>query len=336
MKVALNFADGRTHFLDTRVDETVVDAALRNGIFIPVDCREGVCATCRGTCASGNYELRYVHGDALTQEELNQGAVLCCQMVPSSDCVIDFDFKSGIAVAGEPKSLRTSLRSVHWVSDAVAVLEVDLPQGTRFEYLAGQYAHLRVPGTSSWRSYSFVNAPKPDGRLRFIIRMLSKGDMSEYLRGRARVGDSLDLQGPFGTFYLRKITRPVFFLAGGTGISPFLGMLEKLFADNDLSQPVSLLYGVTNAEDLCEVDRLKSFAATIPGFNLQLIAVNAPQGWMGARGVVTDLLCERDLNGGEVDVYVCGPPPMVDAARAFFNDKGLNNLNLFAEKFSAS
>lgn len=336
MKVALNFADGRTHFVDIKVDETVVDAALRNGILLPVDCREGVCATCRGTCALGDYELRYVHEDALTQKELDEGAVLCCQMVPSSDCVIDFDFKSGIAVATEAKIFRTSLRSVDCVSDAVSVLEVDLPRETRFEYLAGQYAHLRVPGTSSWRSYSFVNAPKPDGRLRFIIRMLSTGDMSDYLRGRACAGDFVDLQGPFGTFYLRKVIRPVFFLAGGTGISPFLGMLEELFANGDPDQPVSLLYGVTNAEDLCEVERLESFAATIPGFSFQTVAVNAPHGWTGARGVVTDLLYDRDLYGGEVDVYVCGPPPMVDAVRGFFSDKGLDNVNLFAEKFSAS
>lgn len=336
MQVALNFADGRTHFVAVAADETIVDAALRKGIVLPTDCREGVCSTCRGTCVSGDYELRYAHEDALTQKERDEGAVLCCQMVPRSDCVIDFDFDSGITLAADPETIGAALSGVERVSDAVSILELRLPEGTSLEYLAGQYAHLRVPGTSAWRSYSFARAPNAGERLKFIVRTLPAGEMSDYLRVRVRVGDLIDLQGPFGTFYLRKVTRPVFFLAGGTGISAFLGMLDGLSMRGAPGQPVELLYGVTDAEDLCDVERLESYAATIPGFRFRTIAVNAPSGWTGARGLVTDLLDTRDLHGGDVDVYVCGPPLMVDAVRAIFRGKGLDKARLYAEKFSAS
>jgi anthranilate 1,2-dioxygenase reductase subunit len=336
LRVALNFADGHTRFVDVHEHETLVEAALRNAIVLPVDCREGVCATCRGVCVAGEYDLQFVHEDALSGAELAEGAVLSCQMRPRTDCVVRFDFDSALSLRTAPQGVhRARLRSIERVSPAVSIVELELEPDANLQYLPGQYAHLRVPGTNACRSYSFANAPNGAGRLRFVVRMLPRGEMSDYLRTRAATGDAIDLEGPFGSFYLRRRTRPVLMLAGGTGLSAFLGMVEQLQAAPPTGQAVTLLYGVTDAADFCELGRLLDCAAANPDFGFRTIAVQAPPHWQGRLGVVTDLLDEVDLNGGQLDVYVCGPPPMVAATYEAFRSRQLD-VRIHAEKFAAS
>lgn len=337
LRVALNFADGHTQFVDVHEHETLVDAALRNAVVLPVDCREGVCGTCRGVCVSGEYDLQFVHEDALSRAELAEGAVLSCQMRPRTNCVVQFDFDSTLPLrAAAPRRVHLArLRSIERVSEAVSIVELELEPEANLQYLPGQYAHLRVPGTNARRSYSFANAPNHARRLRFVIRMLPRGEMSDYLRTRAAAGDAIDLEGPFGSFYLRRRTRPVLMLAGGTGLSAFLGMVEQLQAAPATGQAVTLLYGVTDAADLCELNRLSDCAAANPDFGFRTIAVQAPPHWQGRLGVVTDLLDEVDLNGGQLDVYVCGPPPMVAATYEAFRSRQLD-VRIHAEKFAAS
>lgn len=338
-KLALNFSDDRTYFVDATSNETVVDAALRHNIMLPVDCREGVCGTCRAQCVSGDYRLDYVHPETVSQDDLAGGAVLCCQMYAKTDCVIHFDLDSSLVASraqNAPSALKKAIvRQITHVSDAVAILDMELEAGGTLDYLPGQYAHLQVPDTKVWRSYSFATAPAT-GFLRFIIRLLPSGEMSDYLRTRARIGDVLDMEGPFGVFYLRRLTRPVLFVAGGTGISAFLGMLDTLRGVDQPAHPITLLYGVTHSQDFCEMERLQAFSAAIPGFRFRTIAVNAAPEWTGRRGVVTDLLQDDDFHVDGTDMYICGPPPMVNAVQDIIRQKGLANVHLYTEKFAAS
>lgn len=337
LRVALSFADDRTLFVDVGSHETVVEAAMRNGIMLPVDCREGVCGTCRGVCTSGEYDLDFVHEDTLSPSELREGAVVTCQMRPRTPCVIQFDFDSTVATLGAApmRTHNARLHSIERVCNTVCAIELELAEDANLEYLPGQYAHVRAPGTDSWRSYSFANAMDGTNRVRFIIRILPSGDMSNYLRTRATVGDAIELRGPFGSFYLRKRTRPVLMLAGGTGISAFLGMLDELREARAMGLAVTLLYGVTNAEELCELDRLRDCATANADFTFHTIATHAPPQWQGRRGLVTELLDEIDLNHGQLDVYACGPPAMVAAASEEFRRRNLD-VHLYTEKFLAS
>lgn len=335
-RVALSFADGRTQFVDVYEHETLVEAALRSAIVLPVDCREGVCGTCRGLCVAGEYELQFVHEDTLSSAELAEGAVLSCQMRPRTDCVVQFDFDSTVAMRSPTPAREARLRSIERISESVAIVELDLAAGANLEYLPGQYCHLRVPGTDSWRSFSFANAPElGGGRLRFVARMLPAGQMSDYLRARARPGDAIEVEGPFGCFYLRKRTRPVLMLAGGTGLSAFLGMIDRLRGATATGQAVTLLYGVSDAADFCELHHLRDCAALNPDFDFHIIAAHAAPEWQGRRGLVTDLLDQVDLNEGRLDVYVCGPPAMVAAAYEEFRRRRLE-VRIYVEKFSAS
>ncbi|NVK43281.1 MAG: anthranilate 1,2-dioxygenase electron transfer component AntC [Oceanospirillaceae bacterium] len=337
-KVALNFADGRTHFIGVNAGETVLDAALRQGMTIPVDCREGVCATCKGTCQSGNYQLEYVDEDALTEAELEKGAVLTCQMRVASDCAVRFDFDSTLCTSAGPEVIDATVKAVEIVSESTAIVHIDA--GSRpgqLDFLPGQYAHVQVPGTDEWRSYSFACKPNENNQLQFLIRLLSQGVMSDYLRDRAKPGDKLRLKAPLGAFYLHKVTRPLILVAGGTGLAAFLGMLDEMAADPArCTQPVTLFYGVTQVVDLCEMERIQKYAEQLPNFSYRSIVMKASEGWQGPVGVVTDLFEEHHFNGGEVDAYLCGPPPMVDAVKGWLDQRQMGNSDVYYEKFSAS
>lgn len=337
-KVALNFSDGRTKFIGVNAGETVLDAALRQGITLPVDCREGVCATCKGQCSSGDYQLEYVDEDALSQSELDKGGVLTCQMRIASDCAIEFDFESTLCTSAGPEELETVITKVELVSETAAVVHIDASERAgQLDFLPGQYAHVNVPGTEEWRSYSFACAPNNTNQLQLLIRLLPQGVMSDYLRERARPGDRMKLKAPLGAFYLHKIMRPLIFVAGGTGLAAFLGMLDQMVENPErCNQLVTLFYGVTQVTDLCEKERLQSYAERLPNFTFHSIVMKASEEWAGPVGVVTDLFEDAHFNAGEVDLYLCGPPPMVDAVKGWLDEREMSNSDIYYEKFSAS
>jgi benzoate/toluate 1,2-dioxygenase reductase subunit len=210
-------------------------------------------------------------------------------------------------------------------------LKLKDPDGMR--YLPGQYVNVSVPGTPETRSYSFSSMPR-DGVVQFLVRNISGGLMSSYLAERAKAGDSVTIAGPMGSFYLRDVTRPVLFLAGGTGLAPFLAMLEELERTTP-TQPIHTVYAVTNDADLVEVSTLEAYAASIPGFTFTTV-VAAADSAHPQKGYVTHHLPDAALNGGDVDVYLCGPPPMVDAVRAYLKDKHIVPTCFHYEKFSPS
>lgn len=326
--VALNFEDGVTRIIQCDDDEKVTDAAFRQKINIPMDCRDGVCGTCKCLAEKGRYELESYLDEAMTEEEADQGYVLTCQMMPQSDCVIRIPASSA-ACKTAPESVGAEVLSVDHLSPTSFALRVRMAQPMTF--LPGQYVNVSVPGTGLHRSYSFSSAPGADVGT-FLIRNLPGGVMSSYLSGRAQPGDAVTLTGPMGAFYLRPVTRPQLWLAGGTGLAPFLSMLEQL-AEQGVDQPVTLYYAVTRAADLVELDRLRALADRIGGVEIVTILAAADEDHP-RKGFVTDHLTADQLRGGDVDVYLCGPPPMVDAVRAHFTTLGVQPANFFFEKFN--
>jgi benzoate/toluate 1,2-dioxygenase reductase subunit len=187
-----------------------------------------------------------------------------------------------------------------------------------------------VPGSSQHRSYSFSSLPGA-GRMGFLVKQVPGGLMSSWLQA-AEAGQVLEMTGPLGSFYLRAVTRPLLLLAGGTGLAPFLSMLEVL-AREGTDQPVHLIYGVTRDQDLVLVDRLVEFAQRIPGFTFSTCVADAATGHE-RQGYVTQHMPAAVLHGGDVDVYLCGPPPMVDAVQQHFRSAGIAPANFHYEKFT--
>lgn len=168
----------------------------------------------------------------------------------------------------------------------------------------------------------------------FLISNVPGGLMSSFLTQLAKAGDAMTLTGPLGSFYLRDIKRPLLLLAGGTGLAPFTAMLEKI-AEQGAPQSVHLIYGVTHDADLVEMDKLEAFAARIPQFTFTACVASESSAWP-KKGYVTQHLEPAHLHDGEVDVYLCGPPPMVEAVSQTLRERGLQPANFFYEKFAAS
>lgn len=331
-RIALNFEDGVTRFIEARTDELVADAAYRVGVNIPMDCRDGACGTCKCQCESGDYSLGSYIEDAMTEDEAREGFVLTCQMKAKSDCVIRIPAAS-TACKVKPAAMAAEMVEVRQLSPTSIGFAVKVKDASQLSYLPGQYVNVSVPGTVQTRSYSFSSMPR-DGVVEFLVRNIPNGLMSSYLAGAAKPGDALTLTGPIGSFYLRDVTRPLLFLAGGTGLAPFLAMLEVL-QQKGTTQPVHMIYGVTNDADLVETDKLAAFAATIPGFTY--VTVVADQASAHERkGYVTHHLPDAALHGGNVDLYLCGPPPMVDAVRTYLAEKGVKPASFHFEKFNPS
>lgn len=328
--IALNFEDGVTRFIEARAGETVADASYRLGINIPLDCRDGACGTCKCRVESGRYDGGSYIEDALTDEEAASGLALACQMRAESDLVLAIP-ASSTACKTAGQSFATTLRGVERLSATSIAFTLETPAGLAF--LPGQYVNVLVPGTDQRRSYSFSSAPGA-AAASFLVRDIPGGLMSTWLREAAKPGTAMEFSGPAGSFYLREVKRPLLFLAGGTGLAPFLSMLGVL-AERGCDQPVHLVYGVTNDADLVGVAQLEGFAARIPGFTFAT-CVAAEGSAHPRKGYVTAHVTPEQLHGGEVDVYLCGPPPMVDAVRAWLSAQGVTPASFHYEKFSPS
>ena len=330
-QIALTFEDGVTRFIECRDGETVADASYQSRINIPLDCRDGVCGTCKSFCESGRYELgEYVPDEAMTEEEEAEGYVLTCQMVPQSDCVVRIFTSSDVAKTG-PSAHQGHIGGIQRLSDSTLTFSIELDGDRPLGFLPGQYVNIAVPGTDQTRSYSFSSGP---GRTQvsFLLRDTPTGALPTFLRGQADAGHPIEFHGPLGTFYLRDIKRPVLFLAGGTGLAPFTAMLATI--DPDTTQhPMHLIYGVTSDRDLVRVDELEEAAKRIPNFSFTCCVADE-NSTCPNKGYVTRFIEPAQLNGGDADVYLCGPPPMVEAVRNHFKQQGVTPVNFYFEKFT--
>jgi benzoate/toluate 1,2-dioxygenase reductase subunit len=329
-KIALTFEDGVTRFIQCLPDEKVADAAYRSGIMIPLDCRDGVCGTCKSHCESGTFSMSDYLDDALSAQEAATGLVLTCKMKPQSDCVVRIPVSS-TACSAQAHPLHTArVAALEQLSATAISLTLDGDAIGSLDFLPGQYANLCVPGSDESRAYSFSSLVN-NGAVSFLIRNVPEGKMSEYLSRRAARGDQIQFQSPYGTFYLRATERPLLMVAGGTGLAPFLAMLEHL-GRVGCSEPIHLVYGVTRDEDLVATEVLRTLSDSLPRFTYTT-CVAVPEAIGANRGFVTDYLLPEAFHAGNVDLYLCGPPAMLSAVDRFMQVHALVAARLYYEKF---
>ena len=329
-QVALAFEDGVTRFIRCDPDQTVADASYRARINIPLDCRDGACGTCKALCESGDYDGGTYIDDALTAEESDQGYVLPCSMRPRTDLVLQIASTSAIAKT-EAATFEATVTGLERLSPTTVSLTLETPKRDQLVFLPGQYVNIAVPGTEESRSYSFSNGPD-DEALTFLVKLTPGGVMSTWLTERASVGDAVSFTGPNGSFFLRETERPVLLLSGGTGLAPILAILRKLRDDGN-ERPVHLVHGVSADDDLVELDTLREIAADLPGFTWDH-CVSDPGSSAEHRGYVTTLIRPEHLHDGDVAVYLCGPPAMVESVRQHFASAELEPTGFYYEKFA--
>lgn len=329
-EVALSFEDGVTRIVQVGAFETIMDAAYKARINIPSDCRDGACGTCKSFCVSGEFDPGDFIDDAMTEDELDRGYILPCQAEPESDMILEVPGTSEMAKTSASEFEATISELVHH-SDSTVSFSLDVADREELAFLPGQYMNLTVPGTDQIRSYSFSSGPKEDVSS-FMVRITPQGAMSDYLRDTAAEGDKITMSGPYGSFFLRPPQRRMLLLAGGTGLAPLLSMLEKMVTDNS-TQPAHLIYGVTNDIDVVGLDLLEAYAEKLPNFTYSYCVSN-PESVHENKGYVTGFITDEHLDEGDVDVYLCGPPPMVNAVEGWFQDQGITPANFYFERFA--
>lgn len=328
--VALSFEDGVTRFITCREDQTVADASYRQRINIPLDCRDGACGTCKARCESGSYDGGSYIADALSDDEAASGYVLPCSMKPRSDLVLQVASTSEVAKTRAATYTCTMVELTR-VSATTVRFAVEVPNGAELAFLPGQYVNITVPGTELTRSYSFANSPG-EPTLTFLVKLAPGGAMSDYLSGRAAVGDTLTFTGPHGSFFLREAERPVLMVAGGTGLAPMLAMLRTLRAAGS-PRKVHLIYGVKTDADVVALDELDEIASALTGFTWEH-CVSDPYTRAVNQGRVMTLMRPAQFYDGDVAIYLCGPPAMVESVRRHVNDIGIEPSGFYYEKFA--
>jgi benzoate/toluate 1,2-dioxygenase reductase subunit len=326
--IALNFEDGVTRFIEGNAGETVAETAYRLGFNIPLDCADGACGTCKCRVRAGSYDGGDYIEDALSDEEAAEGFALACQMRPETAVVVDI-LASSDACKVQVGTFETAITSISFLSPEIVKLEVKTSGGQVIDFLPGQYANIEIPGTGLSRSYSFSGTSGTDA-LEFLIRLVPDGLASTYFKEEAAVGATLNLTGSLGSFYVREITQPTLFFAGGTGIAPFLAMLEKLVAE-DVQVPVTVFYGATTDDNVVELQRLQDFSNKMP--LTVFTCVSLQESRSHAIGFVTQWITAAHLNQNIYDIYICGPNPMVEAVKYSLAEEQIAYTNFYTEKF---
>ena len=330
-QVALAFEDGVTRFITCKDDQTVADASYRARINIPLDCRDGACGTCKAFCESGEFDRGIYIEDALSPDEAEQGYVLPCVMKPRSDLVLKIASTSEVAKT-QAATYVGELTEFTRLSPSTVSFTMEIPNRDELVFLPGQYVNIAVPGTDESRSYSFSNAPD-EKVLTFLVKLTPGGVMSTYLDERAKVGDQLTFTGPNGSFFLREGQGPALLLAGGTGLAPILSILRTMRSDG--SRPLHLIYGVNTDDDAVELDTLERLANELGSLTWDYCVADQASSAVH-KGFVTALIEPEHLYGGDVAVYLCGPPPMVEGVRKHLEDAGVEPVGFYYERFALS
>ncbi len=310
------------HQFDCEADETVLAAAIRAGIGLPYGCKNGACGSCKGKVVEGTVEHKAHQQRALSEQERTQGLSLFCCALPQADLVIEAREVSGSSEYPVRK-MPTRVSSVRKVAPDVAVITLQLPANEALAYRAGQYIEFLLKDGKR-RAYSIANAPSFEGPLELHIRHLPGGVFTDHVFGAMKERDILRFEGPLGTFFLREESdKPIVLLASGTGFAPVKALVEHMIHLKS-PRPVSLYWGGRRPQDLYMDELCRTWAATLPHFRyVPVISDALPEDhWKGRTGFVHAAVLQDlpDLSGHQV--YACGAPVMVDAARRDYVEQG--------------
>ncbi|HKC28039.1 MAG TPA: 2Fe-2S iron-sulfur cluster binding domain-containing protein [Jatrophihabitans sp.] len=330
--------------IELEVDEgqTILRAAAEQGIMLMHGCKEGQCASCKSFILDGDdVELERYSTFALPDYEKEEGFTLLCRAHAYEDLTIEllnYDeemIRSGLPIQEAVVEVVSNDNVTHDMRHVI----VKLVEPTSIKFFPGQYVDFAVPGTDETRSFSMANISSlEDGLLEFVIKIYPDGMFSNFLDTRVQVGDRLDVTGPFGVFTLRdNPNADIMFVGGGAGMAPILALLRSM-ADRGIDRKATFYYGARRRRDLCFEDELRKLEETLPNFHFvpALSELDGADDWDGEAGLITDVLRRRETNLAGVDAYVCGPPPMVEAALELLPALGVADKHIYYDKFTTT
>ena len=324
------------HQFACEADETVLAAAIRAGIGLPYGCKNGACGSCKGKVVAGAVTHKAHQQRALPDEEKAAGFSLFCCATTETDLVIEAREVGG-STDYPVRKMPSRVASITKPAPDVAIVTLQLPASEALAYRAGQYIEFLLRDGKR-RSYSMASAPSLDGPLTLHIRYMAGGLFTEQVFNTMKERDILRFEGPFGTFYLREESdKPIVLLASGTGFAPVKALVEHLI-DLQSTRPVSLYWGGRRPLDLYMNALCEEWAATLPNFRYIPVVSHAlpDDHWQGRMGYVHAAVMQDlpDLSGHQV--YACGAPVVVDAARRDYVEQcGLPADEFYADAFTS-
>ncbi|KAA9160051.1 2Fe-2S iron-sulfur cluster binding domain-containing protein [Amycolatopsis acidicola] len=322
-------------------DEKILDAAFRQGIHLMHGCREGQCSACKSYVLDGEIQMERYSTFACNDAEVEEGYVLLCRAHAFSDCTIELlNFDEEELLNSAPlQEIRTEVLEI--VEHTHDIVGLKLKPDADYRFKAGQYADLTIPGTAEHRSFSMATTPSTTDHVEFVIKKYPGGRFSSLLEEGIAVGDTIELTGPYGTFTLKNgHVLPLVLMAGGAGMAPVLALLRHLAETGD-PRRIRFYYGARTATDLFYLDEIRALGARLPdfGFVVALSESDAGADGLGVdieSGMVTAVAEAREPELHRSEVYLCGPPPMVDAALELAARQGVPGDQVFYDKFTTS
>jgi propane monooxygenase reductase subunit len=326
--------------IEVNEDETVLNAAFRQGVSLTHGCREGQCSACKSFLLDGDIEMEKYSTFALPEYESEEGYVLLCRSHAYSDLEVELiNYDEDILRLGIPiVTLQTIVEEIEPLTHDIKRLVLRFAEpGQRMLFTAGQYADIRIPGSEEHRAYSMANTPRTNDHLEFIIKVFPGGRFSSLLEGGISVGQELVVKGPYGVFMLReKSNSDIICIGGGSGMAPLWSVLNSM-AERGIERKATYYYGARTRKDLFYLDRLQQLEERLPGFRFvpALSMATGEDEWDGETGLITEVL-GRNLEAGQkqMQAYLCGPPPMIDAAIPVLVSKGIGEDRIFFDKFT--
>lgn len=328
--------------IEVNEDETILNAAFRQGVSLTHGCREGQCSACKSFLLDGDLEMGKYSTFALPEYESDEGYVLLCRSHAYSDLEVELiNYDEDILRLGIPiETFQTTIEEIETLTHDIRRLVLKpVESQKKWRFNAGQYSSIRIPGTEEYRAYSMANTPRNNDHLEFMIKIFPGGLFSSLLDGGFTIGQQLEIQGPYGVFMLREKTESdIICIGGGSGMAPLWSLLNDM-AERGVKRKATYYYGARTRKDLFYLDRLQQLVERLPGFRFvpALSMATAEDEWDGETGLITELL-DRDLSGNHrhTQAYLCGPPPMIDAAIPVLVRKGISEDRIFFDKFTAT
>ena len=337
--ITLSTTDGQQIQFNCDSEQSVQDAAEEAGFFPPAICKMGSCGSCLGTCDSGEYELKSHSEGLLPTNAKETGDTLLCSTYPKSDLMINVPYAADKIDNQQPVVREASIVKIEKLAERTVSLVLQLvateEQGLTFEFESGQFVELEVPELDLKRAYSLANTTNWEGRLEFLIRLQENGQFSNFLQNQAKEGDTLKIHGPSGTFVIQEQSlNSRCFIAGGTGLAPFLSILRRMEEWGE-DHSTQLFLGVNNEEEIFYYEKLKSLQKALPKLNVTLCVWKPSSSLGDFSGTPADALAEYlKQTDDSPDVYLCGPPILVEAATEVALKNGISAENIYCERFA--
>lgn len=310
---------------------TILDAALADDIAYPHGCRSGRCGACKSRLVTGEVNFLNHSRFALSDEEKAQGLILACRAIPTTDTTVAWLSCDEETPSHPRRQLNCRVAAIVDATHDIKRIQLVIEGVEPLVFTAGQYARLTFPGAPT-RDYSMANVPGEQA-LEFHIRRVPGGSATQHVHTLIKPGDSVMVEGPFGSSYLReRHTGPILCIAGGSGLAPIKGIVDAAIAKG-MKQPIHVYFGVRSERDLYLVDHFIGLAQRHPNLTFTPVLSDAAPAVQWRTGFVTDALAKdlQDLDGWQV--YVAGPPPMVEAAMQICTARGLRSKDLYADVF---